>query len=229
MKKIIESKAWKWEIVPQDDSHWNTPAPIIYYLQKRWLNLGFKTFLDIGCGFGRHSVFMAQAGFDVCGFDLSEHSVNVTIKNLKENKLEGKIEIADMLKFPYKSKSFNCMLALNVISHTDTNGFKKILSEIYRCLKPSGEVYFTLGSKDSFWFNNPVCIPVDENTKIRIEDGPENGIPHFYINDDDCFKLFSDFKLVDLQYVKDWSNKYKNWSPHYFIHLKKINPRLINL
>ena len=218
---MIDSKAWKWEIVDKDDKYWNSPAMEMYYLSEKWSEKGFKNFLDVGCGLGRHSIFMAKKGFNVDGFDLSEHSVKTTQEKAKIQGFDfSNFKISDMLEFPYEDESFDCILAMNVISHTDLEGFQKILSEIKRTLKPNGEVYFTVGSKESFWFNNPACIYVDENTRIRVEDGPENGIPHFYMDDDDCGKLFNDFKIVDIKNVRELT-QYGNFSPHYHIWLKK--------
>lgn len=218
---MIESKAWKWEIIDKDNKYWNSPASEIYYLCEIWKNKKYTEFLDIGCGFGRNAIFMAKNQFNVSTFDLSEHSVEVTKQKAKESGVELKnICVADMLKMPYEDNSFDCMLALNVISHTDKQGFDQILKEIKRVLKPGGEVYFTVGSKESFWFNNPKCIYVDDYTKIRVEDGPENGIPHFYIGDKDCFTLFNDFTIVNIKNIRELT-QYGNFSPHYHIWLKK--------
>lgn len=218
---MIESKAWKWEMVDKNDNYWNTPANEIYYLCENWKKKGFSNFLDIGCGFGRNTIFMAKNGFDVSTFDLSEHSVNITKQKAKEAGVTLKdVCVADMLNMPYDDCSFDCVLALNVISHTDKKGFDKVLSEIKRVLKPGGEAYFTVGSKESYWYNNPQCIYVDDWTKIRVENGPENGIPHFYINDADCFSLFNDFTIIQINNIRELT-QYGNFSPHYHIWLKK--------
>lgn len=217
---MIKSKSWNWEMVDSDDTYWNSPAPEVYYLNENWKSKNFKSILDVGCGLGRNALFLAKNGFDVSGFDLSEVSVKETLKKANEQNIKlGKFVVADMLEFPFEDNSFDALLAMNVISHTDLEGFKKILSEIKRVLKPSGEAYFTIGSKESFWFKNPKCTYVDENTRIRIEDGPENGIPHFYIDDEDCFKLFGDFGIVKIQNVRELT-QYGNFSPHYHIWLK---------
>lgn len=218
---MVKSKAWQWEKVDKDDKYWNTPAKEIYFLSEIWRDKGFKDILDVGIGYGRNALYLAKQGFNVSGFDLSEKSVNVTKeKAIEQGVFLSDVRVADMLNFPYENESFDCLFALNVISHTDIIGFNKILSEIKRVLKVGGEAYFTVGSKKSFWFNNPVCKFVDENTRIRVEDGPENGIPHFYIDDEDCFTLFNDFKIIEIKEVRTLTI-YGNFSPHYHIWVKK--------
>ncbi len=218
---MIESKSWNWAMVDKDDKYWNSPAPEFYYLADNWKNKKFKKILDVGCGYGRNSIYLAKQGFCLDGFDLSELSVERTTENAKKQNLNfDNFVVADMLNFPYPDNTFDGLIAYNVISHTDIEGFKKTLNEIKRVLKPDGEAYFTLGSKKSFWFTNPKCTYVDENTRIRVEDGPENGIPHFYIDDEDCLTLFNDFKLIRVQEVRELTH-YGTFSPHYHIWIKK--------
>lgn len=218
---MIKSKAWNWDIVDKDNTYWNSPAPEVYYLAENWKSKGFESILDIGCGFGRNAIYLAKQNFHLDGFDLSPTSVLSTKEKAKEQGIDfSHFMVADMLSLPYADNSFDAVLALNVISHTDKQGFDQILKEIKRVLKPSGEAYFTLGSKESFWFNNPVCTYVDEYTRIRVEDGPENGIPHFYIDDNDCFKLFGDFKIIQINELRELT-QFGNFSPHYHIWLKK--------
>ena len=218
---MIDSKAWQWEIVGDDNEYWNSPAPEVYYLAEDWKGKGFKSILDVGCGFGRNCIYLAKQGFELSGFDLSEYGVDQTLKKANEQNVKlNKFVVSDMLNMPFENNSFDALLAMNVISHTDFEGFKKILGEIRRVLKSGGEAYFTLGSKESYWFNNPICEYVDEYTRIRVEDGPENGIPHFYIDDEDCKTLFNDFKIIKIQNVRELT-QYGNFSPHYHIWVKK--------
>ena len=80
---MVNSKAWKWEMVDKDNTYWNNPAPEVYYLSENWKTKNFKTLLDVGCGFGRNTIFMAKKGFEVSTFDLSEHGVKHTIEKAK--------------------------------------------------------------------------------------------------------------------------------------------------
>ena len=67
---------------------------------------------------------------------------------------------------------FNCS-ALNLAF------WKLVIKELERVLKKNGEVYLTLGSKETWGFKETDWPMVDENTKIRMDDGPEKGVPHF--------------------------------------------------
>lgn len=204
---MIESKAWKWEKVKgEDENIWKEPSIESYYLVDRWLKQNKSKFLDLGCGLGRHTIQFAKAGFDTYAFDLSEDSIQKTKKWSEKENLSIDFKTGDMLKLPYKNEFMDCILCRNVISHTDTEGMKQVVNELYRVLKKDGECYLTLGSKETWGFKQDWPV-VDENTKIRIEDGPENGIPHFYADADLIIKVFKDFEIVILNHIEDYTHK----------------------
>ena len=64
--------------------------------------------IDIACGKGRHSLFLAELGYDVTGIDLSKNS----IKHAQQfEKKSLKFDIADMRE-TYKKNSFDISLNL---------------------------------------------------------------------------------------------------------------------
>ena len=42
-----------------------------------------KIILDIGCGAGRHVIYLAERGFESCGSDISETGLKLTKKRLR--------------------------------------------------------------------------------------------------------------------------------------------------
>ena len=220
---MVESKAWDWKIVKnKQEQTWLEPSVESYYLINRWQKQRKKDFLDLGCGLGRHTIQFAKAGFNTAGFDLSEESIRRTAEYAKAEKLNIALKVGDMLELPYPDASFDCILCRNVISHTDTAGMRQIVEELKRVLRPEGECYLTLGSKETWGFKQDWPV-VDENTKIRIEDGPENGIPHFYADYDLIQELFKDFKIELVYQLEDFYEKggktLNSW--HYHLLIKK--------
>ena len=222
---MIKSKGWDWKIVQEDKvDMWKNPSIESYYLLNRWSTLGEKKFLDLGCGLGRHSVLFAKNGFDVSCFDISEEAVNRTKAWCEEEGLKCDYKVGDMLKLPYPDNSFDCILCRNVISHTDTEGMHIIIDELKRVLKENGECYLTLGSKETWGFKQEDWPLKDPNTRLRMEEGPEYMIPHFYADYNLCLELFKDFKIVNIFQVTGYFPKKDTTieSCHYHMLIKKI-------
>ena len=193
------SKAWNWK--EETNQIWLKPSEESYYVANRWKENGYKDVLDFGCGLGRHSIFFAKHGFNVSAFDLSQDGVSNLDKWATDEKLVVHSAVADMLDLPYEDNSFDCIFAYHVISHTDTAGMKKILSEISRILKPNGEIYLTLCSKDTWSFKDAGYPRIDENTVVKPAEGPEKGIPHFYVTLQAILTLFSSFEIDRIRHT----------------------------
>lgn len=221
---MIESKGWNWKIVDgKIRERWMNPSIESFYLLSRWYSQGKRKFLDLGCGLGRHSILFGKNGFEVSCFDISEEAIKKTSKWAIEEGLNFDYSIGDMLNLPYKNDSFDCVLCFNVISHTDTEGMKVIANEIKRILKKDGECYLTLGSKDTWGFKQTQWPLVDENTRLKMEEGPEYKTPHFYADYNLIKQLFKDFEIEDIFQVIDYyTDKGKLYdSYHYHVLIKK--------
>lgn len=214
------SKEWNWEKNKLDK--WLEPSIESYYYVNIWKSKNFKKILDLGCGLGRHSILFAQSGFIVDACDLSSYAIDHLNVWAKTENVSVNTKVCDMLELPYESNTFDALFAYHVISHTTTKDFLKVISEIKRVLKKEGEAFITLCSKETWSFKEAGYPKIDENTVIKIEDGPENNIPHFYVDLDDIHKLFSEFELLSVRHIDDifYTDKV-NHSKHYFLHLRR--------
>lgn len=212
-------------VTGSQEDFWRTPSIESFYLVERWRGMGFKDFLDLGCGLGRHSILFGKNGFEVSCFDISADAIKETQKWAEAENLEFNYQVGDMLKLPYPDESFGTILCRNVISHTDTVGMKKVVDELYRVLRPGGECYLTLGSKDTWGWKETDWELIDENTKLRREDGPEDGIPHFYADYELIKALFNKFDILDVYQVEEFHENqaedkvYESW--HYHVLIRK--------
>lgn len=213
------SKEWNWE--KNKLNKWLTPSLESYYYVNIWKSNNFKKILDLGCGLGRHSILFAQVGFEVDACDLSSYAIDHLNKWAEKENVFVNTKVCDMLDLPYDNHTFDALFAYHVISHTTTKDFLKVVEEIKRVLKKEGEAFLTLCSKETWSFKEAGYPKLDENTVIKLEDGPENNIPHFYVDLDDIHKLFMDFELVSIRHIDDifYTDKV-NHSKHYFLYLR---------
>ena len=217
---MIESKGWNWKIVKDENEEvWKNPSIESYYLVNRWKSQDKQTFLDLGCGLGRHSILFGKNDFDVSCFDISKEAINRTKEWAEKEKLLFDYKVGDMLKLPYDDKKFDCIYCRNVISHTDTEGMKKIVKELDRVMKISGECYLTLGSKDTWGFKQENWPLIDENTRLRMEEGPEYKTPHFYVDYALAKKLFSNFNIINIHQEIDYYEVQGDVKESYHYHL----------
>lgn len=211
------SKPWNWAKNTQDI--WHTPAEDVHYLVQRWQQQGFSRFLDLGCGLGRHACFFARHGFAVQAFDLSDEAVAQARAKAREQGLDIQVQAGDMHRLPYATASFDCLLAYHVISHTTSQGIGRIMEQINRVLRPGGEFFITLCSQRSWSFAEAGYPRHDPCTVIKVEDGPENGIPHWYADDAALRALCAANNLESVRLVQDQitgGRELRN-SWHYFI------------
>ena len=162
--------------------------------------------------------------FNISCFDISQEAINRTKEWAENENLKFDYKVGDMLKLPYNDEQFDCIYCRNVISHTDTEGIKRIINELNRVMKHNGECYLTLGSKDTWGFKQENLPLIDENTRLRMEEGPEYKVPHFYVDYNLAKELFSNFKIINIHQEIEYYEKHNGTteSYHYHILIQKI-------
>lgn len=96
-----------------------------------------KKILDYGCGNGIHSVWLAAFGAEVAGIDLSEHSLQIAQRKVKQARINNKVKfmLMDCENLNFPNDSFNIVFDGGTFSSLD---LKKVFPELKRVLKPGG-------------------------------------------------------------------------------------------
>lgn len=99
----------------------------------------FKHVVDVGCGFGRWSFFLAEGNKHVTGYDNSEGLINIA-NNLNRKFGFDNLEfhVADAVNLPLESGSVDAVFLHSV---TFRIGRKELFNEVRRILKPGGVVF----------------------------------------------------------------------------------------
>jgi SAM-dependent methyltransferase len=102
--------------------------------------------LDVPCGFGRHSIPLARAGYRVTGVDRSQ----VLIDEAARRSPEPQLVQADYRELPFPDDGFDA--ALNLFSSLGYLGDEedtRALTEIRRVLRPGGRLVIETNHRDA--------------------------------------------------------------------------------
>lgn len=105
--------------------------------------------LDLACGQGRHAHLLAEAGFDVDGYDLSKDLLTIAKKRGTSKTLRYKR--GDMRSLPFRwRKRFDAVVNLftSFGFFADPRDDAKVIRECARVLKPGGVMVWQGGSRD---------------------------------------------------------------------------------
>ena len=105
--------------------------------------------LDVPCGFGRHSIPLAAAGYEVVGVDRSRPLLDEA-RRRAGNSRRPKLVRADYRDLPFADASFDA--AVNLFSSLGYLGNEedtKALAEIGRVLRPGGRLVIDIVHRDA--------------------------------------------------------------------------------
>lgn len=163
---------------------------------------GIKRVLDLGCGSGRHLVYLAKQGFEVYGIDISTHGIKIARDWLKKERSMARFKVGNIYKkLPYKDNFFDAIISVRTLNHSTIGNIRKLIKEMERILKPKGLIFITVHKK----------IPKKEIPKEKlygikviaprtyiILGGPEKNSPHYWFNKKILKKEFKNFKICDI-------------------------------
>ena len=155
-----------------------------------------KRVFDLGCGAGRHVIYLVERGFESYGADISETGLKLTKKRLKSRRLEAEIMKCDMKLIPYVDSCFDAVICVRTIYHQKLKEIQETISGIHKVLKEKGLFLVNFHSKRSSKYGKG--IKVEENTFMQ-ENGPEKEVLHHFVDVNELRELLRDFNIVDLK------------------------------
>ena len=104
--------------------------------------------LDVPCGFGRHSIPLARAGYRVTGADRSE-SLLAEARRRSRGERWPRLVRADYRELPFADESFDAALNLfSSLGYLGDEGDTHVLGEIRRVLRPDGRLVIEIMHRD---------------------------------------------------------------------------------
>jgi len=156
--------------------------------------------LDLGCGTGRHTTYLARQGFEVYGCDSSAYGLRFV------RAAEPQVQLCrcDMGALPYRDEVFDGVLSHAVVQHGIVATVRRAIAEIRRVLRRGGVVFFTVPSTE-----HPEYLTGEEiepNTKMNIS-AIDGDMPHHYFTEAEMMSFFEEYTILGLEHHRAPSEK----------------------
>lgn len=185
-----------WENIFQEhgkvflEPHWDM-ANVIKQMQ----SIQAKNVLDLGCGTGRHLIYLSTHGFSVYGLDNSQEGIKASAQWLQAEKLCAELVLQEMTeKLPWDDDFFDAIVSVQVIHHADVATIKRIIAEIERVLVKGGFLFVTVPKMK----NQATQYKEIEPDTFMPLDGWEKGLPHHYFTPEELRMFLGNFDIADL-------------------------------
>jgi SAM-dependent methyltransferase len=97
-----------------------------------------RTVLDLGCGTGWLSVYLAKQGFQVTGLDISMHAVKLGREWAGKEDLDIHFDVGDIADMPYPDGAFDAVVANSIFEHFPFDVAEITMKRLKHILVPGG-------------------------------------------------------------------------------------------
>jgi ubiquinone/menaquinone biosynthesis C-methylase UbiE len=117
--------------------------------------------LEVGCGVGIDLARFEGGGASVTGIDLSKTAIVLACKNFEQSEQNADLRVMNGECMQFADNTFDVVYAHGVLQYTANSA--KMIDEIYRVLRPSGQAIMMVYNKHS-WLNlmrNVTHVPLE--------------------------------------------------------------------
>lgn len=186
-------------------SHREEPSGVVRWTLANLPFLGMTAgrALDVGCGKGRNTRAVAQAGFEATGIDYSKEAISIAKSEVGET--SSTFLLRDMNEpLPFENSTLDLVLDIFVYFHnlsgTGRRGYRE---EVHRVLRPTGVVIVSLATAgDGYYSACPSLEPDDRLADIPLKWDPEAGVGNILPTQEQFLSELEDLFRVEMTWLK---------------------------
>ena len=141
-RELQERQGFYWTSMSNEGKEWTRNFQAIRLKDLTLFCLGEvkgKKIIDIGCYKADYLITVAKLGAGyIGGQDLNEDAIKKGRLRLSEENIEGKLVAGDAVKLDFPDNFFDIAFSCDVFEHISLEVKEKVISEVYRVLKPGG-------------------------------------------------------------------------------------------
>ena len=115
---------------------------------------GGSRFLDVPCGFGRHSLLLAARGYRMAGVDISEDSIREAQASAATGGLDIELRLGDMRELAWGAQFDGAFCMGNSFGFLDYVGTREFVRAVALSLKPGARFIIDTGMAAESIFQN---------------------------------------------------------------------------
>lgn len=173
------------------------PHPEVRALSQVMKSRGMRRVLDLGCGTGRHTVYLAREGLDVYALDIAPEALARTAQSLARERLPASLQQADVVALPYPDGFFDAVVSVSVLHHNTTAHIRSAVKEIRRTLARGGLLFACECARGDY--QDGRGEQVEDGTYLAPPNADQPGVPHHFFAEDEIRRLLQGFRLVKLE------------------------------
>jgi len=165
--------------------------------------------LDLGCGQGRDSIYLAQVGFTVLSLDSSSVGIESLVRVATEMHLDIECRAQDIALYEFPRETFDIVIASTILDHLKYEDLINVTQGIIRTLKLGGFAYILIFTTDDIGYvQKQEGIEDSENQPSETS----AAIQHYFAPNELC-ELFKEAKVV--QYLETKFLSTSHGDPHW--------------
>ena len=195
------TEGWDWDLALQRmPGRWTGVAEELFPFAAEMRARGCRSVYDLGCGVGRHTVFLARQGLAVSASDISPSAIEHTRARLEQAGVDATLWRLDMRDWPFDDDCFDAVVAYNVVYHAMRDEVEAVLAGARRTLRPGGLLLITFKSTlDSEYGKGRELAP---STWAPLS-GIEKDVAHYYVDENEAKRLMKNFELLSMVHKQE--------------------------
>lgn len=118
------------------------PRPILVEFVEKGLMKKGET-LDLCCGAGTNTIYLAEKGFRVTGIDISQRAIQYAKEKTKQVNAKINFIIGSFVNLSFVDESFDFVFDMGCFHHVETVDRLKFIKGVHRVLKKGGDYMLT--------------------------------------------------------------------------------------
>jgi SAM-dependent methyltransferase len=166
-------ESWRqtYEETPYCELPWFSPRPnpwVVAGVKAGWWRRGTQV-LDLGCGAGTNSLYLARSGFRAYGVDLAEAAIAAARERAAQARIRADFRAGDVLRLPFPSGFFGGAIDIGCF-HTQPVRLRRAYArEVARVLRPRSTYALSWVAREYQGTVGPPHRPSLEEVAVALE------------------------------------------------------------